>query len=83
MKPDTPRASEASPSIGASWIGGWVAGGSFFGSIISGTLLGYLADRWLGTDPWLVIIGIVLGSYSGFMRMWQLSKQMEAGPDDR
>ena len=88
MKTDKPRSSEASPSLGASSIGGWVAGGSFFGSIISGTLLGYLADRWLGTDPWLVIIGIVVGSYSGFMRMWQLSKEIEGvqrgdRPDDR
>ena len=62
---------------------GWVASGSFLGSILSGALLGYLADIWLGTDPWLVVIGIVVGSYSGFMRMWQLSKQMENGPHDR
>jgi ATP synthase protein I len=62
---------------------GWVAGGAFLGSILSGALLGYLADMWLGTDPWLVVTGIVVGSYSGFVRMWHLSKQMENGPDDR
>ena len=55
---------------------GWMEGGSFFGSILSGTLLGYFADQWLGTDPWLVIIGILLGSYSGFMKVWQYSKKM-------
>ncbi len=53
---------------------GWVVGGSFIGSILSGFLLGYLADRWLGTDPWLVVIGIVVGSYSGFMRLWAYAK---------
>ena len=62
---------------------GWVAGGAFLGSILSGALLGYLADMWLGTDPWLVVVGIVVGSYSGFVRMWHLSRQMENGPDDR
>ena len=54
---------------------GWVAGGSFFGSIMAGALLGWLADRWLDTDPWLVSAGIALGSVSGFFRMWQLVKQ--------
>jgi len=63
-----------------STVEGWVSGGAFLGSILSGTLLGYLADRWLGTDPWLVVIGILVGSYSGFMRMWHLSKQMVSGP---
>ena len=53
--------------------GGW-EGGAFFGSIVSGTLLGYLADMWLGTEPWLVITGVVIGSYSGFLRMWHYSK---------
>jgi ATP synthase protein I len=59
----------------------WVASGSFLGSILSGFLIGYLLDRWLGTEPWLVVIGIVGGSYSGFVRMWQYSKKMEQGPD--
>lgn len=60
---------------------GWVASGSFLGSVLSGFFIGYLLDRWLGTDPWLVVIGIVAGSYSGFVRMWQYSKKMEDGPD--
>jgi ATP synthase protein I len=76
MNPSSSRASEASSSAE-----GWVAGGAFFGSILSGTLLGYLVDLWLGTDPWFVVIGILVGSYSGFVRMWHLSKQMENGPD--
>ena len=50
-----------------------MAGGSFFGSIASGTLLGYFADRWLDTAPWLVVIGAALGAYSGFMRLMTMS----------
>lgn len=53
---------------------GWVEGGSFFGSLISGVLLGYVADRLLGTSPWLVIAGVLLGAYSGFMRVWRYAK---------
>jgi ATP synthase protein I len=77
MNPNSSRASEVSSSAE-----GWVNGGAFLGSILSGTLIGYLLDLWLGTDPWLVVIGILVGSYSGFVRMWHLSKQMENGPDE-
>lgn len=56
---------------------GWAASGSFVGSILAGTLLGYLVDLWLGTRPWFIVIGIVAGSYSGFVTMWRMSKGME------
>ena len=71
-----------SQSSKAELTSGWAASGAFLGSILSGTLLGYLADLWLGTDPWLVVVGIILGSYSGFMRMWNYSKFMEDVPRD-
>ncbi len=53
---------------------GWVEGGSFFGSIMAGTLLGWLGDRALGTDPWLIVTGIIVGSVAAFYRMWGLLK---------
>lgn len=61
----------------AETAGGWSASGSFLGSILSGTLLGYLVDLWLDTRPWFIVIGIVAGSYAGFVTMWRLSGQME------
>ena len=62
---------------------GWVESGSFLGSVLAGALLGYLADLWLNTDPWLVVTGILLGSYSGFMRLWHHSKKIEENPRGR
>ena len=63
---------------------GWMHGGSFMSSVIAGTLLGYFADMWLGTDPWLVVIGIVVGSYAGFVKVWDYMKKMdEKSPRDR
>ena len=56
---------------------GWIAGGSFFASILSGFLVGYFADQWLGTEPWLVILGSVVGAYSGFLRLWHYAKREE------
>jgi F0F1-type ATP synthase assembly protein I len=62
---------------------GWIHSGSLIGSVLAGWLLGYLFDLWLHTSPWGVVIGILLGSYSGFMRMWHYSKKMEVDPRDR
>lgn len=62
---------------------GWMEGGSFFSSILAGTLLGYFADLWLGTEPWLVVIGIIVGSYSGFVRVWNFSKRIDENPRGR
>ena len=59
---------------------GWMEGGTFLGSVLSGALLGFLADRWLGTDPWLIVVGILLGAYSGFMKIWEYSKKLEDDP---
>ena len=56
---------------------GWIAGGNFFASIMTGFLLGFLADKWLGTDPTLTVIGIILGSISGFYTMIAWSKEQE------
>lgn len=57
--------------------GSWARSGSFFESIVSGALVGYLLDLWLETDPWLVIAGVVLGSYVGFMRIWAMLKEQD------
>jgi ATP synthase protein I len=61
----------------------WTDGSAFVSSILAGTLLGFLADKWLGTEPWLIVIGILLGSYAGFAKMWVLSKKMEEDPRER
>lgn len=72
MQQDTPHR-----QVTAAVSEGWVAGSSLFGSVVAGALLGFFADRWLGTEPWLVILGILLGSYSGFLRVWHYSQRME------
>jgi ATP synthase protein I len=39
---------------------------SLFASVVAGLIVGWLLDRWLGTSPWLLVIGIVLGAAAGF-----------------
>ena len=69
--------------IGRAVNDGWMEGASFVSSILAGALLGYLADLWLGTDPWLVVVGILAGTYSGFVRAWRYSEKMEDDPRER
>lgn len=45
---------------------------SIFFSVAAGFGVGWALDRWLGTTPWMVVGGIVLGSALGlyqFIRM--------------
>jgi len=69
--------------VGRAVNDGWMEGASFVSSILAGMLLGYLADLWLGTEPWLVVVGILTGTYSGFMRLWKYSVKMEEDPRER
>ena len=39
---------------------------------IIGAGLGYALDRWLGTEPWLVVVGVVLGAAAGFFAVYRL-----------
>ncbi|HEY8204925.1 MAG TPA: AtpZ/AtpI family protein [Pyrinomonadaceae bacterium] len=39
---------------------------SLFAAVVSGLIIGWLLDRWLGTKPWLLVAGVVLGSVAGF-----------------
>ncbi len=48
---------QAGPYITASY--------TLIGSVLLLTLLGYFADRWLGSSPILMIIGIILGLVVG------------------
>jgi ATP synthase protein I len=45
-------------------------------SIVSCLLVGWALDRWLGTSPWLIVAGIVLGSIAGFMQFIRLMSRV-------
>lgn len=36
--------------------------------------LGWLLDRWLGTDPWIMIGGLVFGNMLGIYALWLRSE---------
>jgi len=39
---------------------------------VIGAGLGYALDRWLGTRPWLLVVGVVLGAAAGFFAVYRL-----------
>jgi ATP synthase protein I len=52
-------------------------------SIIVGLFFGYLLDRWLGTDPWLLLAFTVLGIVSGLLSLFRaLKKQLKDEPPE-
>lgn len=53
----------------------YAAGITLFASVVSFCALGWLLDKWLETDPWLLIVGIVLGSAVGLFEFIRLSSK--------
>jgi len=49
---------------------------ALFTSVISLCGIGWLLDRWLGTKPWLLVIGIVLGAAAGFYQFIRLTSKL-------
>lgn len=49
----------------------------FLGTIGAGAVVGWLADRWLSTEPWLLTAGTVLGSVGGFIRLIETLRRFE------
>lgn len=44
-------------------------------------VLGYFADRWLGTSPWLLIVGAFLSLVATGVTLYRLVRDMDARDD--
>ncbi|HEY4486010.1 MAG TPA: AtpZ/AtpI family protein [Nitrospiria bacterium] len=40
---------------------------------VAGAFLGYLMDGWLGTRPWIMVAGVLLGAAAGFRTIYRLA----------
>ncbi len=54
----------------------WSAGVVFFGSVGFMMILGWFADLLLGSAPWGLVVGIVLGSVIGFINFFRITSQI-------
>jgi ATP synthase protein I len=44
---------------------------------------GYWADRWLGSSPWLTLLGLGFGIAAGFVNFFRSVKAAERDQDDQ
>jgi len=51
----------------------------FSSNILGGILIGYLLDRWLGTGPWLIITGIVMGLTGAIIGLIRVMNRLNRG----
>lgn len=49
---------------------GFSAAYGFLGALLGGAALGYLVDAWLGSQPWGLVLGILLGFGSGLYALY-------------
>jgi ATP synthase protein I len=53
------------------------------GGVVIGFILGWLADRWLGTSPWGLIVFLLLGFAAGVLNVMRSAGVMARPPDGR
>ena len=53
----------------------YAAGIALFASVATFCGIGWFLDKWLGTQPWLLVVGIVIGSAAGLFEFVRLSSK--------
>lgn len=51
--------------------------------VVVGTALGWGLDRWLGTKPWFLIVGFMVGSAAGFMSVVRIAQAEDRARRER
>jgi len=54
----------------------YAAGLTLFFSVASLSGVGWLLDRWLGTAPWVLVAGLILGAITGFYQFIRLTSKL-------
>jgi F0F1-type ATP synthase assembly protein I len=68
---------QPSPFVRAGWY--TALGINFSGTIAGGALVGWAIDRWLGSAPWALLTGTVLGLVGGLVWLVQALRRLERG----
>jgi F0F1-type ATP synthase assembly protein I len=73
--PDSPDSSKPTAEENRKAGFAYAAGLTLFATVAAFTGLGYLTDKWLETEPWCLVGGIVLGSAAGLFQFVRLSSK--------
>ena len=52
-------------------------------AILVGTGIGIALDKWLGTQPWLMILFFVIGCAAAFLNVYRVGKQLDLEAKER
>lgn len=55
----------------------------FSGAVIGGLIVGYYLDEWLGTEPWLMLLGTFGGLTTAVVRLIALTKRFQQIRDEQ
>lgn len=74
------RAATASQLRRSAWIGldqASIMSVELLSAVLTWAAIGWLLDRWLGSGPWLLIVGVLVGNAAGVYLVWLRSSRME------
>lgn len=54
----------------------WSVGITLFGSIVFMLVIGWLADTLLGSSPWGLVVGVIIGSIIGFVQLFRINREI-------
>lgn len=73
QKKDSGEQSSTARSVGL----GVMIPSMLFACVLVGSGLGYWADLKFGTQPWLMLFGLIMGSVAGVREMMKILKKMQ------
>ena len=48
-------------------------GAEMVAATVIGAFIGYLLDAWLGTRPWIMVVGLFLGGAAGIRNVYRMA----------
>jgi F0F1-type ATP synthase assembly protein I len=79
-RPET-RAVDARVVRRSAWNGidqSGIVGAELVSAVLIWAGIGWLIDRWLGTPPWFLVIGALVGNVAGIYLIWLRAARMDA-----
>jgi len=64
----------AKPKPDPNYQAGQLVLSNLIGAPAGGFVIGFALDKWLGTEPWLLLIMLFLGFVGGFMNVMRISR---------
>ncbi|HYA79977.1 MAG TPA: AtpZ/AtpI family protein [Methylocystis sp.] len=73
-----PKAQPIGGAFGKAFSAGLNVFSEFVAAVIVGAFLGWQADAWLGTKPWLLVLFLALGTAAGFWNLLRYAARSNA-----